>query len=155
MHITLLLSTKNTKSTFVSCLRAKCISITEGSVISIQNFNKNDKTLCLWPHTTRLCQYNDDSLLLCDSVEECQSNVMETVKLSVNLKSGFTVHPDKSVREPRQVLEYLSCTLTSWNMTISLSFRKANKLNSLVAHSHDPGSRQCIGILVVSLSGVQ
>jgi len=42
--------------------------------------------------------YIDDSLLCGDSIEACEKNVRETVKLLSSL--GFVIHLDKSVFQP-------------------------------------------------------
>ncbi|CAG2191971.1 unnamed protein product [Mytilus edulis] len=48
--------------------------------------------------------YIDDSLLVSKTYAECQKNITDTVKLLDYL--GFTIHPDKSVLQPTQVIVF-------------------------------------------------
>ena len=47
----------------------------------------------------------DDSLLLAKTQQECLTNIVDTVQLLRSL--GFVVHPDKSVFQPNQRIQYL------------------------------------------------
>ena len=49
--------------------------------------------------------YVDDTFLQGDTFEECLQNIRSTVNLLQTL--GFTVHPDKSVLNPTQKIEFL------------------------------------------------
>ena len=51
------------------------------------------------------CVYADDSYLQGDTYSECQQTVHDTVALLLSL--GFTIHPDKSVLKPTQVIIFL------------------------------------------------
>ena len=67
----------------------------------------------------------DDSLLLSDSEEESVQNVQATVQLFRSL--GFIIHPDKSVLEPTQQIQYLGVVIDSRDMSVRLTAeRKCN-----------------------------
>ena len=51
------------------------------------------------------CVYADDSYLQGDTYSECQQTVHDTVALLLSL--SFTIHPDKSVLKPTQVIIFL------------------------------------------------
>ena len=70
--------------------------------------------------------YMDDSLLASDSVDECNRNIENTVRLMDSL--GLTMHPDKSVMIPTQTIEFVGFVLDSCKMTVTLSERKANDI---------------------------
>ena len=77
--------------------------------------------------------YIDDSLLKSLTYEACKQNVIDTLTLVDSL--GLTVHPEKSILEPTQCIEFVGFLLNSVNMTIRLAERKcldikkqANKL---------------------------
>ena len=70
--------------------------------------------------------YIDDSLLASDSVDECNRNIENTVRLINSL--GLTMHPDKSVMIPTQTIEFVGFVLDSCKMTVTLSERKANDI---------------------------
>ena len=70
--------------------------------------------------------YIDDCLLFGHSREACQENLQHTVDLSV--RSGFIVHPQKSVLAPTQKIIYLGFWLDSKSMTVQLTEEKAIKL---------------------------
>ena len=67
--------------------------------------------------------YIDDSLLFGENREECRINVMETARLAIEL--GFVLHPEKSIFEPTQIIEFLGFILNSVDMTVKLTERKA------------------------------
>ena len=67
--------------------------------------------------------YIDDSYLQGQNYTECVSNIRDT--LSMMLKLGFTIHPEKSLFIPTQTLEFLGFILNSINMTVSLATEKA------------------------------
>ncbi|XP_057306859.1 uncharacterized protein LOC130645029 isoform X2 [Hydractinia symbiolongicarpus] len=56
------------------------------------------------------------------SKQQCCNNVHKTVVLLDSL--GFTVHPDKSKFEPKQVLEFLGFVIDTVNMTVALTPKK-------------------------------
>ena len=51
--------------------------------------------------------YIDDSLLASDSIDECNRNIEDTVKLIDSL--GLTIHPEKSIMIPTQTIEFVLC----------------------------------------------
>ena len=67
--------------------------------------------------------YIDDSYLQGQNYTECVSNIRDT--LFMMLKLGFTIHPEKSVFVPTQILEFLGFILNSINMTVRLTKEKA------------------------------
>ena len=73
--------------------------------------------------------YLDDSLMQGDEYADCQNNINDTAVLLD--KCGFTVHPDKSVLIPTQVIVFLGFVLNSLNMTVRLTPQKAEKLKNL------------------------
>ena len=103
--------------------------------------------------------YIDDCLLLGDTWEDCKINVLETVQLSND--AGFIVHPEKSLLEPSQIIEYLGFIINSKTMTISVNERQANKIweacNLLQSQSTCTILQlaKVVGLLVASLPGVQ
>ena len=70
--------------------------------------------------------YIDDSLLASDSIDECNRNIEDTVKLIDSL--GLTMHPEKSIMIPPQTIEFVGFVLNSNQMTVTLSDRKANDI---------------------------
>ena len=103
--------------------------------------------------------YIDDCLLLGDTLEDCINNVIETVKLSND--SGFLIHPEKSMLEPSQVIEYLGFILDSRNMTVSVNDRQARKIWEACDKLANQTTctilqlAKVVGLLVASLPGVQ
>ena len=73
--------------------------------------------------------YVDDSYLQGETLLQCQNNVSETVVLLQSL--GFTVHPEKSVLEPKQKIVFLGFIIDSKNMTIRLTLAKKEKIRNL------------------------
>ena len=73
--------------------------------------------------------YVDDSYLQGETLLQCQNNVSETVVLLQSL--GFTVHPEKSVLEPKQKIVFLGFIIDSQNMTIRLTLAKKEKIRNL------------------------
>ena len=71
----------------------------------------------------------DDSLLLSDSEEESVQNVQATVQLFRSL--GFIIHPDKSILEPTQQIQYVGVVNDSRDMSVPLTAeRKCNLKDS-------------------------
>ena len=66
-----------------------------------------------------IAAYIDDLFKCSPSFTKCKFNVKRCVKVLDSV--GFIVHPDKSVFTPTKCMEYLSFTINSENMTISLS----------------------------------
>ena len=70
--------------------------------------------------------YLDDSLLLADSPEKCFENIKQTVQLFESL--GFFVHKEKSCFVPCQEIEYLGFKLNSFDMSITLTDKRKEKI---------------------------
>ena len=66
----------------------------------------------------------DDSLLVGYEFTACKKNVFDTVDTFCSL--GFIVHPDKSIFEPTQEIEFLGFLLNSVSIAIRLPTAKAN-----------------------------
>ena len=60
----------------------------------------------------------DDSFLVAYDYSACQNNIVDTVDVFGSL--GFIVHPEKSIPEPTQQIEFLGFLLDSLAMTIRL-----------------------------------
>ncbi|CAG2213825.1 unnamed protein product [Mytilus edulis] len=103
--------------------------------------------------------YIDDSLLVSKTYAECQKNITDTVKLLDYL--GFTIHPDKSVLQPTQIIVFLGFVINSLTMRITLTEEKADniaKLCSRLILKKEITIRefaQVIGKLVATQPGVQ
>lgn len=69
-----------------------------------------------------IADYIDDLITMNVSKQQCCNNVHKTVVLLDSL--GFTVHPDKSEFEPKQVLEFLGFVIDTVNMTVALTPKK-------------------------------
>ena len=103
--------------------------------------------------------YIDDSLLCGDSIEECNSNVQETVKLMSKL--GFQIHKDKSVFIPTEQIKFLGNIIHTENMIVFLTDEK--KLNIVtectkLLNTDSSKIRQVarvIGLIVSSFSAVE
>ena len=103
--------------------------------------------------------YIDDSLLCGDSIEECNSNVQETVKLMSKL--GFQIHKDKSVFIPTKQIKFLGNIIDTENMIVFLTDEK--KLNIVtectkLLNTDSSKIRQVarvIGLIVSSFSTVE
>ena len=99
--------------------------------------------------------------LICKShsFEACQENVSVTVHLLQKL--GFTIHPDKSILIPTQIIVFLGFVINSLDMTISLTLEKLGKILHMVRHILDAeyitirAVASCIGLLVSSFPAVQ
>ena len=102
--------------------------------------------------------YIDDSYLQGITKPECENNVQATTKLFDSL--GLYVHPDKSILEPSQVLEFLGFVLNSVSMTVTLSHAKAENIKHVckdLLTTTQPTIREVavvIGKLVASFPGV-
>ena len=103
--------------------------------------------------------YVDDSYLQGHSFEACQENVSVTVNLLQKL--GFTIHPNKSILIPTQILVFLGFVISSLDMTISLTPEKTEKILHMVRHILDAeyitirAVASCIGLLFSSFPAVQ
>ena len=103
--------------------------------------------------------YIDDSYLQGDTFNECSSNVTATADMMTS--RGFTLHPDKSVFIPTQVLIFLGFILNSIDMSVSPTPEKISKTidscNRLL-QTCEPSIKfvsEVIGILVSNLPGVE
>ncbi|VDI80889.1 Hypothetical predicted protein [Mytilus galloprovincialis] len=70
--------------------------------------------------------YIDDSLLLGETIEECNKNVNDTIELMSKL--GFVIHEDKSVFQPSKQIIFLGNIIDSENMIITLTEDKKQNL---------------------------
>jgi hypothetical protein len=103
--------------------------------------------------------YIDDAYLQGNTYHDCACNVVDTVDLFSTL--GLVVHPDKSVFEPTQTLEFLGFLLNSILMRITLTTSKVDKIivtcTTLVNKRNKVSIREfsrVIGLLVSSFPGV-
>ena len=74
--------------------------------------------------------YIDDFLIVSDSKQET-ADIASLVKLVFSL-AGWTFEPDKSMKEPCQVVEYLGIIIDFQNMTYSLQPEKRKFIKDLV-----------------------
>ena len=76
-------------------------------------------------------------------------------------KLGFTIHPDKSILIPTQILVFLGFVISSLGMTISLTPEEIEKILHMVRHILDAECitikvvASCVGLLVSSFPGPQ
>lgn len=100
----------------------------------------------------------DDTWLSSDKYEKCVDNVRDTV--TTLDKVGFNIHPDKSVLDPTQKIEFLGFVLNSIEMRVSLTTEKAVSLQKSCQDLLDtlhPSIREVarvIGKLTASFPGV-
>ena len=102
--------------------------------------------------------YVDDAYLQGDTYDDCACNVVDTVDLFSTL--GLVIHPDKSVFEPTQILEFWGFLLNSI-MRITRTLQKVEKIMSACALLLNKSNRvsirevsRVIGLLVSSFPGV-
>lgn len=102
----------------------------------------------------------DDSLLIGDTEEECQANVLATVDLMRKL--GFVIHPSKSVFIPSKEIQYLGVILNSETMTVRLTKQRADSIKADCMHLLKNGQRvtirqtaKVIGKIVASFQAVK
>ena len=76
--------------------------------------------------------YVDDSVLVRDMLEECQSAVRASVNLSKDL--GFQIHSEKSQLIPKQIIEHLGFIINSRDMSVKLTPLKQEKVLNLIKH---------------------
>ena len=102
--------------------------------------------------------YLDDTLILADSERECYNAVFRAV--SMFDKAGFTIHPDKSVLDPTQIITFLGFIISSKQMTVQLTLEKREKIRSFASRILNNESTtlivlaEFIGLLVASGPGV-
>ena len=70
--------------------------------------------------------YLDDSLLISNTYDNCSKNIEDTCNLLDSL--GFTIHLNKSVFVPSQVITFLEFIIDSISMTIKLTDEKKDNL---------------------------
>ena len=75
--------------------------------------------------------YIDDSLLVADTKEEAARAVTDSAKLLAQL--GFIIHPEKSIFEPTQEIEYLGFVVNSNDMLVSLPQSKKLEISDSCA----------------------
>ena len=103
--------------------------------------------------------YIDDSLLIGDTEEECESNIKNTDTLLKWL--GFVVHEKKSVFKPTKQIIYLGNIIDSSSMTVKLPEEKIKRIieecHALIKKSKATIRlvSRVIGLLVSSFSAVE
>ena len=103
--------------------------------------------------------YIDDSLLLGDTITECDSSVGATKSLVEYL--GFTPHLEKSILYPTQIIVFLGFTLNSLTMTVTPTHDKIMKTRQCclaLLTSQTPTIQdlaEVIGVLVANFPGVE
>ena len=103
--------------------------------------------------------YIDDSLLLGDTITECDSSVRATKSLVEHL--GFTPHLEKSILYPTQIIVFLGFTLNSLAMTVTPTQDKIMKTRQCclaLLTSQTPTIQdlaEVIGVLVANFPGVE
>lgn len=70
--------------------------------------------------------YIVDSLLVSNTFSECEKNISDTTYLLDYL--GFTIHPDKTVLKPTQIITFLVFIIDSRNMCVRLIEERANNI---------------------------
>ena len=73
--------------------------------------------------------YLDDSLLIGDTIDECQENVNATASMLID--AGFTINVKKSSLVHSQTIKFLGFVLDSKSMTIKLTAERINKVIEL------------------------
>ena len=105
-----------------------------------------------------LVGYIDDFLIQGDDKKECALATSDTGKMFDDL--GFTVHPEKSVFDPTQEIEFLGFVLNSVRMEVSISISKSTaicqSIDELISKSCVSIRQfaQVIGMLVALDQGV-
>lgn len=102
--------------------------------------------------------YIDDSLLLADTIPECEQNVKDTVEVMTDL--GFIIHEKKSVLVPTQDLIFLGNHINSKKMIVYLPLERRHTLmseceklrNKSIATIKEVA--RVIGLIVASFSAV-
>ena len=79
----------------------------------------------------RLVAYIDDILVLAETKEIAQSHTEALIYLLQNL--GYIVHPEKTVKQPTQEIEFLGMVINSRVMELRLSGQKIKKLRQEAA----------------------
>lgn len=89
--------------------------------------------------------YIDDSLLMGDTHQECETNVTDTVNLMTDL--GFIIHEKKSVLFPTKTITFLGNNIHSEEMVVTLP---KEKVFTIVQECRDLYRRQNVKIRVVA-----
>ena len=103
--------------------------------------------------------YIDDCLLISPNMDDAKENVKDTIA-TVN-EAGFTVHPEKSVLEPRREITYLGFVLNSASMKIRLTDERAERIIEVcnkTLKSQSIKIRQlakAVGLMVAAIPGVK
>ena len=74
--------------------------------------------------------YLDDFFMKGKSRTKCENTIHAVIRLLQEL--GFTIHPDKSLLEPSNVLTFLGFVINSNSMTVTLTEEKKAKLAALI-----------------------
>ncbi|MES9883156.1 MAG: reverse transcriptase domain-containing protein [Sedimenticola sp.] len=103
--------------------------------------------------------YIDDSLLVGDTSQECEKNVMDTVDVMESV--GFIIHEKKSVFKPTQSIDFLGNHINSVDMVVTLPQRRVDvivqeckEMQKLVAIPIRQTAR-VLGLMVSSFSAVE
>ena len=100
-----------------------------GEVICLKGVQQSLLNESLDPPLSKIPGSAPDSHLQGITKLECENNVQATTKLFNSL--GLYVHPDKSILEPSQVLEFLGFVLNSMTMTVTLSHTKVENITQV------------------------
>ena len=85
--------------------------------------------------------YIDDSLLVSNTSSEFEKNISDTTYLLDY--HGFTIHPNKSVLKPTQIITCLVFIIDSRNMCVTLTEERAN---NIVEMASDFIKKRCVTI---------
>ena len=80
-------------------------------------------------HSVLVADYIDDLITMAIKKEKCLANIDLIVGLLDKL--GFIIHPEKSIFEPSQVMEFLGFVIDTVNMVVCLTEEKKEKLRAL------------------------
>ena len=76
----------------------------------------------LGKHKVTLADYIDDLITMNRNKDLCYDNINKIIRLLDSL--GFVVHPEKSIFEPTQIIEFLGFIINTIDMTVSLTNTK-------------------------------
>lgn len=103
--------------------------------------------------------YLDDILCIGNNINECESNVQETLNLLECL--GFTINYNKSNMKPQKTCKFLGFVFNTESLTISLPLEKRDNIAQLVAKFSDLPRctirefSQLIGVLVAACPAIR
>ena len=103
--------------------------------------------------------YIDDSLLVGQSAEECQSSIHETINLSESL--GFVINYEKSLLVPSRQVTFLGNVIDSETMTVTLTQQRKSDIHDACntlrkkKFAKIREVARIIGLIVASFSAVE